>query len=136
MDIKWSVSKLIVPCEVAAKSIIPAIRALMARELLKEYGMKQNQVAEILGVSQSAVSKYSGKVRGHAVKIEDLKDIQTSVNAIITLLINGKSKRKEILKLFCHICITIREKGLMCQLCQKTDPTIATEKCTFCLGTA
>jgi len=127
---------LIVPCEVAVKSIIPAIRALMARELLEKYGMKQNQVAEILGVSQSAVSKYSGKVRGHAVKIEDLKDIQTSINAMVTLLINGKNQRIETLKLFCHVCITIREKGLMCQLCQKTDPAIETEECTFCLSTA
>jgi len=126
---------LIVPCEVAAKSIIPAVRALMARELLLKYDMKQNQVAEILGVSQSAVSKYYGKVRGNAVKIEDLKDIQASVNTMITLLIKGKNQRTEALRLFCRICVAIREKGLMCQLCQKTDPSIETEKCTFCLST-
>ncbi|MGQ9550960.1 MAG: transcriptional regulator [Candidatus Bathycorpusculaceae bacterium] len=129
-------ARLIIPCEVAAKSIIPAIKALMARELLIKYGMNQNQVAEILGVSQSAVSKYSGKIRGHAVKIEDLKEIQNSVNAMITLLIKGEDNRKEILKFFCHVCIIIREKGLMCQLCHKTDPSIGAEKCNFCLSTA
>jgi len=127
------VNNLIIPCEVAVKSVIPAVRAVLAKELAEKHNMKQNQVAEILGISQSAVSKYNSKVRGHVIEIEDIEEIKTPINNMITLLVNRKNQRTEILKLFCQTCIIIRKKGLMCQFCQKTDPTIETEECNFCL---
>jgi len=123
---------LIIPCEVAVKSVIPAVRALLAKELIEKHGMKQNQVAEILGISQSAVSKYNRKVRGYVIKIEDIEEIQTPINNMITLLVKGKDQRTEFLKLFCQTCIVIRKKGLMCQFCQKADPAIEIEECAFC----
>jgi len=127
------VNNLIIPCEVAVKSVIPAVRAVLAKELAERHSMKQNQVAEILGISQSAVSKYNSKVRGHVIEIEEIEEIQTPINNMITLLVNRKNRRTEFLKLFCQTCIIIRKRGLMCQFCQKTDSTIETEECNFCL---
>lgn len=105
----------------------------MAKELVEKHGMKQSQVAEILGISQSAVSKYNRKVRGHVIKIEEIEEIQTPINNMITLLVKRKKQRTELLKLFCKTCITIRKKGLMCQFCQKADSAIEVEECDFCL---
>lgn len=122
---------LILPCEIAVKSVIPAIKAAIAKELVETYSLKQNQVAEILGISQSAVSKYTRQVRGHVIKIDDIEEIQPLVNGMINLLINGNPERAEFLSLFCQTCITIRKKGLMCRFCQKTEPKI--EECGFCL---
>src|SRR3989442_8511655 len=59
---------LIIPCEIASKSVIPALRAMVARELIEEYGLKQEQVAVRLGVTQAAVSKYRHQVRGEAAQ--------------------------------------------------------------------
>lgn len=124
---------MIIPCEVAVKSIIPAVKALLAKELLENHGMKQSQVAKILGISQSAVSKYQANVRGHVIKIEDIDEIRAQIDDMIVLLTQRKNQRTEFLKLFCQTCITIREKGLMCQFCQKSDPTIKIEECHLCL---
>lgn len=124
---------MIIPCEIAVKSVIPAIRAAMAKELVEKYSLKQNQVAEALGISQSAVSKYTRQVRGHVIKIDDIEEIQPLINNMITLLINGNLQRAELLGLFCLTCMTIRKKGLMCQFCQRTDPKIEIEKCGVCL---
>jgi len=66
---------LIIPCEVAAKSVIPALRAMVARELMEGYGMKQEAVAEGLGVTQAAVSKYRHQVRGEAVELEAAEEV-------------------------------------------------------------
>jgi predicted transcriptional regulator len=125
---------LILPCEIAVKSVIPAIKAVMAKELVEIHGLKQNQVAEILGVSQSAVSKYTRQVRGHVIEINNMKEIQPLISSMITLLTDEPSKRAEFLSLFCQTCLTIREKGLMCQFCQKTDPKIKIGECNFCLN--
>lgn len=125
---------LIIPCEVAVKSVIPAVKALLAKELVENYGMKQSEVAKILGISQSAVSKYQANVRGHVIEIEDVDEIRTQIVRMTSLLTEKKNQRTEFLKLFCQACTIIREKGLMCQFCQKSDPTIKIEECGLCLA--
>ena len=129
-------NQLILPCEIAVKSAIPAIKAAMAKELVETYQLNQNQVAEILGISQSAVSKYTRHVRGHVLKIDNIEELQPLINRAVNLLANQDPKRTEFLNLFCQMCRIIRKKGLMCQFCQKADPKIEKEECGFCLDYA
>jgi len=126
---------LILPCEVAVRSVIPAIRAQIAKEL-EEQGLSQDQVAEILGVSQSAVSKYSRNVRGRAIKVDDIEEIQPFIDEIVIILLDGKRQSVELLQLFCQACMAVRRTRVMCRLCQKSDPKIKLEECTFCLKSA
>jgi predicted transcriptional regulator len=123
---------LILPCEVAVRSVIPAVRALIAKELMEEQGLKQDQVAEILGISQSAVSKYSRKVRGHAIKVDDIEEIQPFIDGMVILLLDRTRQSAELLQLFCQACIAVRKTSLMCTFCQKSDPKINLEECRFC----
>jgi hypothetical protein len=127
--------KLLIPCEVAVKTVLPSIRALMAKTLLEKHEMKEKQVAEILGLSQSAVSKYAKKVRGTTIAIENVAEVQTLADQIITFLIYEPDQKTQILKLFCQTCKIIREKGLMCQLCQKNAYKNWTETCAVCRST-
>jgi len=127
-------NRLILPCEIAVKSVIPAIKATLTKGLVETHHLKQNQVAEILGISQSAVSKYTRHVRGHVIKIDKVEEIQPLINRMISLLVNGNPKRADFLRLFCQTCTEIRKKGLMCQFCQKTDPKIKMEECRFCVN--
>lgn len=128
------IDHLILPCEIAVKSVVPAIKATLATELVQTYGFKQDHVAEVLGISQSAVSKYTRQVRGHLIEIGNIGEIKPLITDMIKLLVNANPKRTEFLGLFCQTCKTIREKGLMCQFCQKTDPMITTDVCYFCLS--
>jgi predicted transcriptional regulator len=112
---------------------VPAIKATLATELVQTYGFKQDHVAEMLGISQSAVSKYTRQVRGHLIEISNMGEIKPLIANMMKLLVNGNPKRTEFLGLFCQTCRTIREKGLMCQFCKKTDPMITTDVCYFCL---
>jgi predicted transcriptional regulator len=126
-------SHLILPCEVAVRSVVPAVRALIAKELMEEQGLNQDQVAEILGVSQSAVSKYSRRVRGHAIKVENIEEIRPFIDDMVILLLDGKRQSAELLQLFCQACVAIRKTSLMCTFCQKSDPNIKLEECKFCM---
>lgn len=124
---------MIIPCEIAVRSVLPAVKALMAKELVETYNLKQDEVAEILGISQSAVSKYTRKVRGHIMKIDNIEEIEPLIEKMIDLLRDGTDQRAVFLRFFCETCTIIREKGLMCQFCQKADPKIKIKECTFCL---
>jgi predicted transcriptional regulator len=124
---------LIIPCEVAVKSVVPAVRALMAHELLERHDLNQGQVAEILGISQSAVSKYSNKVRGYIVEIDNVENVHPLIDDMITMLMSREYARAELVNLFCKVCKVVRKTGLVCQFCKKAEPSLKIEECSFCL---
>lgn len=124
---------MIVPCEIAVKSVIPAVKALIAKELVEKRGLKQDEAAEILGVSQSAVSKYTRKVRGYVIKVDDIEEIKPLIDEMIGILVSGTYQRGEFLRCFCQTCMLIRKTSRMCQFCQKADQKIKIEECGFCL---
>ena len=64
---------MIVPCEVAVRSVVPAVKALIASELLDQHGLKQDEVAEIPGISRSAISWYTCRTREHTIRISEPK---------------------------------------------------------------
>ncbi len=122
---------MLTPCEVAVKTVAPAVRAILAQTLLRKHEMKETQVAQILGISQSAVSKYNKKVRGTTISIDHLPEIQNLTNQMIAVLLADPIQKMEYMKLFCKACSLVRSKSLMCPLCQENQkPKI--DGCEFC----
>lgn len=113
--------------------MIPALRAMVARELIEEYGMKQEQVAIRLGVTQAAVSKYQHQVRGEAVELEKASEVQAMSRNIASMLSKNPNPLAVSQKL-CQACTDIRALGLMCETCRKVDPGWDVEHCTICFG--
>ena len=123
---------LILPCEVGVKTVLPAVKAAMARSIVEKHGLNEKQTAELLGLSQSAVSRYVGRERGNLFKIENSTEVLALIEQMVVSLIREPNNKAEILNLFCQTCITIREKGLMCPFCQKEMSPQWAENCLFC----
>jgi predicted transcriptional regulator len=123
---------LILPCEVGVKTVLPAVKAIMARSIVENHGLNEKQTADLLGLSQSAVSRYISRERGNLLNIEGTPEVLALIDQMVTHLIKVPDNKKEILNLFCQTCTTIREKGLMCPACQKEMPQALAEKCLFC----
>ena len=115
------------------KTVLPAVKAIMARQIVEKHGLNEQKTAELLGLSQSAVSRYIGRERGNLLKIEDSTEILALISQMVTSLIKEPDNKNEVLKLFCKTCQAIREKGLMCSNCQKEMPSDWAKKCVFCL---
>ena len=123
---------MLLPCEVAVKSLVPAIRSAIARDLIQTYRLKQKEVARLLGVTQTAVSKYTRRVRGVVFKVEDIEEVQPTLREIAVSLANGGMSKYELVAKFCVVCRVIRLKGLMCELCKLSDPSIDVQQCFVC----
>jgi uncharacterized protein len=124
---------LILPCEVGVKTVLPAIKAIMARNIVTNHGLNEKQTADLLGLSQSAVSRYIGRERGsNLIAIEKTPEVLSLIDQMILSLIKEPDNKMQVLKLFCQTCTTIREKGLMCPICQKDMSPLWAEKCFFC----
>ena len=114
------------------KTVLPAVKAIMARSIVEKHGLNEKQTAELLGLSQSAVSRYVNKERGNLLTVENATEVLALIDQMVTSLIKEPNNKAEILKLFCQTCTAIREKGLMCPFCQKEMPTEWAENCFFC----
>jgi len=123
---------MIMPCEVAVKSVVPSIRAFVARELTQTYQMKQSDVAQILGITQTAVSKYTRQVRGAFLKIDDSEEIRSMLQHLTSQIADNKVSNQDLALRFCQICKNVRRNGIMCPLCKRFDPTIDIDSCEVC----
>lgn len=127
---------MIIPCEMAVKAIIPTVRAMVAKELSHSYRMRQDDIASVLGITQSAVSQYLNNIRGKALNIEGVKEVETVVKDIAYILINKSPTQKIICKKYCETCRIIREKRILCQLHKRLDPMFNTTDCDLCMPDA
>ncbi|NWG10703.1 hypothetical protein HXY33_02985 [Candidatus Bathyarchaeota archaeon] len=123
---------MLVPCEVATKCILPAVRAMIAKELMVTHNLKQAEAAKLIGVSQPAISLYNRRMRGKAIDLENDKEVGILIENFASLLIKGNISHKDFIPAFCEICRTIRAKGLMCKLHKRFDPAVETDNCTLC----
>jgi len=123
---------MMMPCEIAVKSVIPAIRAYVAKELTQTHKMKQTDVANLLGITQTAISKYVRDVRGRIIKIDQTVDIRNMMNEIAAKVADQKISGPQLTLRFCEVCKTVRQNGLMCELCKRSDPTINIRTCRVC----
>jgi hypothetical protein len=131
---KYLAKDLILPCETASKVIIPAVRAYIARELVITHELKQERVAEILGITQSAVSKYASRTRGNNLRIDDIQEAKPMLAKLVMLAIDDENfSRNHFLEKFCETCRTIRKTGVMCPLCKKANGDPGIRECNFCM---
>ena len=126
---------MLVPCEVAVKCALPAIRAMIAKELMMHYKLRQADAAKLLGVSQPAISLYSRRMRGKAIDLEDDSEIRSLTEELAGRLFEGDLPHVKFISDFCQICRKIRAKGLLCKMHRTFDPSIDIEKCGLCAST-
>jgi len=74
---------------------------MIARELIEDYGMKQELVAERLGVTQAAVSKYRHQVRGEAVDLEGAAEVRQISRDIASTLVRDPNPL-DVSRKFCQ----------------------------------
>ena len=123
---------LILPCEVGVKTVLPAVKAIMARQIVEKHGLNEQETGRLLGLSQSAVSRYMSKERGNLLPLEGATDILALIDQMVISLIKEPNNKNQVLTLFCQICRAIRQKGIMCPLCQKEMTKVWAEPCLFC----
>jgi len=123
---------MILPEELASKSVIPAIRALVVKRLVEEHGMTQQQAAKLLGVTQPAVSKYLHQKRGAAIRLQGIKEIDRATNEIADLVTSKKAHPIEVMSKIEAACDYVRRNRYMCDLHKKLEPSIDIDACHIC----
>lgn len=95
-------------CEISTRYILPTVRGLIARILVEEYGFSQSHAAEILGITQAAVSYYISSKRGQkwVKKLEKNKKAKKIIDLTARRIAKAKNPKKVSIDL-CSICLAI-----------------------------
>ena len=125
---------MIIPCEIASRTIVPTVRAMIAKELSESYKMKQRDIARLLGITQSAVSQYLGNIRGRTLNLEGVDKVGAIVKETAYILTTS-STPKAVCQKCCEACMIIREKRLLCQFHARLDPSFNATSCDICIST-
>lgn len=120
------------PCETIVSAVLPAIRSLLASELIEKHSMTQKEVAEILGTTQSAVSQYQKHKRGDQLTdaLSSLPEVREAIENLVAKIISREKLERESVKTICSICMSLRNNGTICTLYHTHSE--GQEECDLC----
>ncbi len=100
---------LLLPCEMATRKVLPALRAATAIVLVKEYGFTTYRTAKLLGLTPAAISNYIFKRRGAELVdiILNNEKYKKIVEEIVSRLLSGATP-EEITVYACLLCRLLR----------------------------
>jgi predicted transcriptional regulator len=122
------------PYEIVSKSALPALRAMLARRLQKEYHMTQQQVARRLGVTQASISNYARKTRGMMINLESDSTVSKAADEIAHELSASDPDQREAQRAMTNVLDYIRFNHMMCTLHGELEDGFQIEGCYACDG--
>lgn len=103
---------MLIRCEEMIRKFIPALKIAVAKEL-KERGLKQIEIANILGLTQAAISKYFAEKYSKEVKrIEKEKELKIIARKMVESMFK---ERKDMGIIICKYCHQLNFKKGMCK---------------------
>lgn len=128
---------MLLPFEIESKVILPATRAILALKLIEEYGMRENDVAKAVGITQAAVSNYIRYTRGNRKVIERLsstKEIMHIIEDIAADLAQSGTYTPYTMLKFMEICNLIRSTLIICEVHHEIESDIDKTVCEECVN--
>jgi predicted transcriptional regulator len=126
---------MLLPSEIESKLLIPAVRAILSKELVIEKGLKEEEVARMLGITQAAVSNYLRGTRGDnelISKLMSLSEIMSMIKEISDDLSTNRAYTAKTLSKFIALCNYMRYSLIICDAHHSLERNIDEKVCEQC----
>jgi uncharacterized protein len=126
---------MLLPSEIETKLLIPAVRAILSKELVIEKGLKEEEVARMLGITQAAVSNYLRGTRGDnelISKLMSLSEIMSMIKEIGDDLSTNRAYTAKTLSKFIALCNYMRFSLIICDAHHSLERNIDEKVCEQC----
>ena len=126
---------MLLPAEIESKSLIPALRAILAVDLAKKHNIREDEISQLLGVTQAAVSNYIRGIRGDPKLIEKLleeKQVASMITEISDNLASDNAYTPLSLSKFIGLCNYIKSSLLICDIHHNLESDIDEVVCKEC----
>ncbi len=121
------------PYEVIVKSILPAVRSILVRELSDRYGYKQTDIAKALYITQASVSYYKSHSRGKYIdELYRYPDVLKMIRSLADKIVNTNPSKEELMKDLNDIILYIISKEYICDIHKVLEPDVDVDECRVC----
>jgi predicted transcriptional regulator len=126
---------MLLPSEIESKLLIPAVRAILSKEMVIEKGLKEEEVARLLGITQAAVSNYLRGTRGDNVlisKLMSLREVMSMIKEIGDDLSTNRAYTAKTLSKFIALSNYMRYSLIICDAHHSLERNIDEKVCEQC----
>jgi predicted transcriptional regulator len=126
---------MLLPAEIESKTMIPALRAILAKKLADQHKIREDEISKMLGVTQAAVSNYIRGTRGDPkliLQLSSQKQIVEMIDEISENLASNKAYTPASLSKFIGICNYIKTSLLICDIHHNLESDIDEAICKEC----
>lgn len=126
---------MLLPAEIESKTLIPALRAIIAKKLADDYSIREEEISKMLGVTQAAISNYIRGTRGDPVLIGKLLSqdkIHEMVKDLCYNLSTDMAYTPSSLSKFIGLCNYIKSSLIICEIHHNLETDIDEEVCKEC----
>ena len=126
---------MLLPAEIESKTLIPALRAILAKRLAENHSIREDRISKMLGVTQAAISNYIRGTRGDPSLIAKLladKQVAILVDELTENLSSDMAYTPASLSKFIGLCNYIKSSLLICDIHHNLESDIDEKVCKEC----
>jgi predicted transcriptional regulator len=126
---------MLLPAEIESKTLIPALRAILAKKLAEDHNVREEEISKMLGVTQAAISNYIRGTRGDPALIAKLlseEQVSTLINELTENLSSDMAYTPSSLSKFIGLCNYIKSSLLICEIHHNLESNIDEKVCKEC----
>lgn len=126
---------MLLPAEIESKTLIPALRAILAKKLAGEHKIREDEISKMLGVTQAAISNYIRGTRGDPKLIQKLvadEQVSQLINELSDSLASDMAYTPSSLARFISLCNYIKSSLLICEIHHNLESNIDEAVCKEC----
>lgn len=126
---------MLLPAEIESKTLIPALRAILAKKLAEEHKIREDEISKMLGVTQAAISNYIRGTRGDPKLIEKLlaeEQVSKMLTELSENLASDMAYTPSSLSKFIGLCNYIKSSLLICDIHHNLESNIDEKVCKEC----
>lgn len=126
---------MLLPAEIESKTLIPAIRAILAKKLAEDHNVREEEISKMLGVTQAAISNYIRGTRGDPALIAKLlsdKQVAALIEELTDNLSSDMAYTPSSLSKFIGLCNYIKSSLLICEIHHNLESNIDEKICKEC----
>ena len=126
---------MLLPAEIESKTLIPALRAILAKKLAQDHKIREDEISKMLGVTQAAVSNYIRGTRGDPNLIAKLlseEQVAKMLQELADDLASDMAYTPSSLSQFIGLCNFIKSSLLICDIHHNLETNIDEKVCKEC----
>ena len=126
---------MLLPAEIESKTLIPALRAILAKKLAEDHNVREEEISKMLGVTQAAISNYIRGTRGDPALIAKLlsdNQVSSLIEELTDNLSSDMAYTPSSLSKFIGLCNYIKSSLLICEIHHNLESNIDEKICKEC----